>query len=85
LYFGSHGEKSNRSWGSRGLVPLDCLPHWGREGVTIAISTSSQKTRRDFYRAERSSAQTEPSEYCGVDNSLKEGEKEKSLLAFYFG
>ena len=29
--------------GSRGLAPLDCLPHWGREGVTLAISTPAQK------------------------------------------
>jgi hypothetical protein len=32
--------------GVRGLAPLDCLPHWGREGVTLAISTRAQKTRR---------------------------------------
>jgi hypothetical protein len=41
-------ERSNRSWGSRGLAPLGCLPHWGREGVTLAISTPAQKTRRGF-------------------------------------
>ena len=29
--------------GSRGLAPLDCLPHRGREGVTLAISTPAQK------------------------------------------
>ena len=49
-YFGS-AERSNRSWGSRGLAPSCCLPHWGREGVTLAISTPAQKTRGDFYRA----------------------------------
>ena len=49
-YFGSVKEKSNRSRGSRGLAPLGCLPHWGREGVTFAISTPAQKTP-DFYRA----------------------------------
>jgi hypothetical protein len=31
--------------GSRGLAPSCCLPHWGREGVTLAISTPAQKTR----------------------------------------
>ena len=45
-------EKSNRSWGSRGLAPSCCLPLWGREGVTLAISTPTQKTRKEFYRAE---------------------------------
>ena len=34
---------------SRGLALLGCLPHWGREGVTLAISTPAQKTRGDFY------------------------------------
>ena len=47
-YFGSVKEKSNRSRGSRGLAPLGCLPLWGREGVTLAISTPAQKTRGDF-------------------------------------
>ena len=51
--FGSVKEKSNRSWGSRGLAPLGCLPHWGREGVTLAISTPAQKTRGDFYRSQK--------------------------------
>ena len=50
-YFNSVKEKSNRSWGSRGLAPLGCLPHWGREGVTLAISSPAQKTRGDFYIA----------------------------------
>jgi hypothetical protein len=50
-YFGSVKEKSNRSWGSRGLAPLGCLPLWGREGVILAISMPAQKTRGDFYRA----------------------------------
>ena len=49
--FGSVKEKSNRSWGSRGLAPLVCLPLWGREGATLAISTPAQKTRGDFYKA----------------------------------
>ena len=37
---------------SRGLAPLGCLPLWGREGVTLAISTPAQKIRGDFYRAD---------------------------------
>ena len=37
--------------GSRGLVPSGCLPHGGREGVTLAISTQTKKLGRDFYRA----------------------------------
>ena len=24
--------------GSRGMLPLDCLPLWGREGVTLIVS-----------------------------------------------
>ena len=43
LYSGSVKEKFNRSWGSRGLAPLGCLPHWGREEVTLAISTPAKK------------------------------------------
>jgi hypothetical protein len=31
--------KIDRKWGSRGLVPLGCLPLRGREGVTLAIPT----------------------------------------------
>ena len=38
--------------GSRGLAPSCCLPHWGREGVTLTISTPTQKTRGDFYRTD---------------------------------
>ena len=37
--------------GSMGLAPLGCLPLWGREGVTLAISSPAQKTRGDFYKA----------------------------------
>ena len=54
-YFGSVKEKFNRSWESRGLAPLGCLPHWGREGVTFAISTPVLKklegisTEPDFH------------------------------------
>ena len=29
--------------GSRGLAHLGCLPHWGREGVTLAISAPNSK------------------------------------------
>jgi hypothetical protein len=36
----------------KGLAPSCCLPLWGREEVTLAISTSAQKTRGDFYKAE---------------------------------
>jgi hypothetical protein len=50
-FFGSVKEKSSRSWGSRGLAPLGCLPHWGREGVTLAISKPIKKPGRDFCRA----------------------------------
>jgi hypothetical protein len=35
----------------KGDCPLMLLPHWGREGVILAISTRSQKTRGIFYRA----------------------------------
>ena len=45
------GEKSNRSWGSRGLAPLGCFPHWGREGVTLAISTPAQKNAGGFLQS----------------------------------
>ena len=38
--------------GSRGLVPLGCLPHWGREGVTLAISTQVKKTRKGFLQSQ---------------------------------
>ena len=37
-FFGSVKEKSNRSWGSRGLAPL-LPPPLGERGVTLAIST----------------------------------------------
>ncbi len=47
-YFWEREEKSNRSWGSRGLVPLGCFPHWGREAGNLAISAPAQKTRGDF-------------------------------------
>jgi hypothetical protein len=30
---------------------LGCLPRWGREEVTLAISTTAQKTRGEFYKA----------------------------------
>jgi len=42
-YFGSVKEKSNSLMGVKGACPLGCLPHWGREGVTLAISTQSRK------------------------------------------
>ena len=48
LYFGRLGEKSNRSRGSRGPALLGCLPHWGREGVTLAISTPALKKLEGF-------------------------------------
>ena len=35
--------------GVKGLAPSCCLPHWGRKGVTLAISTPAQKTRGDFF------------------------------------
>jgi len=37
--------------GSRGLAPLDCLPLWGREGVTLAISSPTKKNARGFLRS----------------------------------
>ena len=79
-----HGEKSNHSWGSRGLAPLGCLPHWGREGVTLAISTPSQKTRRRFLQSRKIISHTESSEYSGVDDTLKEREKEKRFTYILF-
>jgi hypothetical protein len=48
-YFGSV-KKIQPLMGSRGFTPSCCLPLWGREGVTLAISTPAKKTRRDFYR-----------------------------------
>jgi hypothetical protein len=39
--------------GQGGLPPLGCLPHWGREGVTLVISTPYKKTRRDFTKAKK--------------------------------
>jgi hypothetical protein len=52
--------------GVKGLAPLGCLPLWGREGVTLAISTPAQKTRGDFNRA------IFLKEYCSNDD-LKKG------------
>jgi hypothetical protein len=37
--------------GVKGLVPLGSLPHWGREGVTLAICTSAQKNLRGFLQS----------------------------------
>ena len=34
--------------GVQGACPLCCLPLWGREGVTLAISTPLKKLGRDF-------------------------------------
>ena len=57
-YFGSVKEKSNRSMGVKGaLPPLGCLPLWGREGVTLAISTPAQKTRRRFLHSQKINSQ----------------------------
>ena len=39
--------------GVKGACPLGLPPPLGREGVTLAISTPAQKTRRDFYRAQK--------------------------------
>ena len=36
--------------GSRGPAPLGCLPHWGREGVTLPVPQS--KNPNDSYRVE---------------------------------
>ena len=44
-------KKSNPFMGVKGACLLGLPPHWGREGVTLAISTPAQKTRGDFYRA----------------------------------
>ena len=37
---GGH-QKKDRTWWSRGLAPLGCLPLWGSEGVTRAIPLSA--------------------------------------------
>ena len=37
--------------GSRGLAPLGCLPHWGREGVTLGIVHASSKNARGFLQS----------------------------------
>ena len=29
--------------GVKGMLPLDCLPHWGREGVTLIPSSKCKK------------------------------------------
>jgi hypothetical protein len=34
--------------GSRGLALLGCLPLWGKEGVTLAISTPAKKNSKGF-------------------------------------
>jgi hypothetical protein len=34
--------------GSGGLAPLGCLPLWGREGVTLAISIPAKKNSKGF-------------------------------------
>jgi len=31
--------------GVKGMPPLDCLPLWGREGVTLIASTKCKKMR----------------------------------------
>ena len=43
--------KTQPLMGVKGACPSGCLPHWGREGVTLAISTQTQKSRGDFSRA----------------------------------
>jgi hypothetical protein len=50
-YFGSL--RKNPLWGSRGLALLGCLPHWGREGVTFAISTSAQENSKGFLQSRK--------------------------------
>ncbi len=37
--------------GVKGACPLGCLPLWGREGVTLAISTPAQKNARGFLQS----------------------------------
>jgi hypothetical protein len=32
------------------MLPLRCLPLWGREGVTLIIVKKIQTTNEDFYR-----------------------------------
>ena len=45
-------EKNGTALGGQGASPLGCLPHWGREGVTLAISTPAQKTRKGFLQSQ---------------------------------
>ena len=47
-YFGSVKKNPTAQSGSKALALSYCFPLWGREGVTLAISTPAQKTRRDF-------------------------------------
>jgi hypothetical protein len=53
-YFGSVGERSNRSIGVNGACPLGLPPPLGERGVTLAIFTQAKKKLGgDFSRAEK--------------------------------
>ncbi len=52
-YFGSVKEKSNRSWGSRGLAPLGASPFGGERGSPSQFPRQLKKLRRNFYRASK--------------------------------
>jgi hypothetical protein len=38
--------------GVKGMLPLGCLPHWGREGVTLVVTLENNqlRTKEDFSR-----------------------------------
>jgi hypothetical protein len=55
-----HGEKSNRSMGSTVLCPPRLPPHWGREGVTLAISKTAKKNSRGYLTELKFSGMYEP-------------------------
>jgi hypothetical protein len=42
------------------LPPLGCLPHWGREGVTLAISKTAKKNSRGYLTELKFSGMYEP-------------------------
>jgi hypothetical protein len=33
--------------GVKGALPLRCLPYWGREGVTLPITTENSRTTKN--------------------------------------
>ncbi len=56
-YFGMVEKNPTAQQGSRRPASLGCLPLWGREGVTLVISTPAQKTKKGFLQSRNFLAQ----------------------------